>query len=77
MLYDNADEAFYRAEYNAVNHDRAVLLAVGTRIFETESAGELIVKLDGAALPCSSEAVLNMEVKLRSVECAVTFVYDI
>ena len=77
MLYDNADKAFYRAEYHAVNHNRAVLFSVGTRVFESESSGKLIVELDCAALPCSSETVLNVKIELRSVECAVAFVYDI
>ena len=76
MLCDDADEAFYRAEYNAVDHNGTVLFAVGAGIFELKSFRKLEVELDGAALPGSSEAVLDVEVKLRTVERAVAFVYD-
>ena len=72
MLCDYADESFDRAEYNAVNHNRGMLLSVRTCIFKVESSRELIVKLNRAALPGSAEGILNMEVKLRTIESTVS-----
>ena len=76
VLGDNADEALDRTENNAVNHDRAMLLAVRTGVFKLEALGQLHIELDGAALPCSAERIGQMEVELRSVECAVALVDD-
>ena len=72
MLYKNADKSLYRAENNAVNHNGAVLFAVGTRVFKIKSLGKLEVKLNSTALPGSAEGILNMEVKLRTIESAVS-----
>ena len=77
MLGDNADEALDRAKYDAVDHDGAMLLAVGSDILKLESLGQLHIQLNGAALPRSSQAVLKMEVKLRAVERAVALVDNI
>ena len=74
VLGEDADEALDRAEDNAVNHDRAMLLAVRTGVFKLEALGQLHIELDGAALPCSAERIGQMEVELRSVECAVALV---
>ena len=54
MFGDNADKSFDRAEHHAVDHNRAVLFAVGTGVFKLEPFGKLEVELYRAALPGSS-----------------------
>ena len=77
MLGDNADKAFDRAEYNAVNHDGAMLFTVCSHILKLETLGKLHIELNSAALPGTAEGVLKVEVEFRTVECAVALVYDI
>ena len=77
VLGEDADEALDGAEADAVDHDRAVLLAVGADILEVKALGHLHVELDGTALPGAAEAVFQMEVDLRAVERAVALVDDI
>ena len=77
MLYKNADKSLYRAENNAVNHNGAVLFAVGTRVFKIKSLWKLEVKLNSTALPGSAERIFNVEVKLRTVERTVALIYGI
>ena len=77
MLDQDSDEPLNRAEYHAVDHDRSVLLAVRARILQVEPERKLEVKLDGSALPGTSDGVFQMEVDLRSVERAVAFIYHI
>ena len=77
MLGDDADEALDGAEHHAVDHDRAVLLAVRAGVFQLKALGQLHVELDRAALPGTAEAVRQMEVELRAVERAVALVDDV
>ena len=77
MFCDYTDKSFNRAENNAVYHYGAVLFVVCTHIFKLKPFGKLHIELDRAALPRSAETVGKVEVELRTVECAVTFVYDI
>ena len=42
------------------DHDGAVLLAVGSGVLKVEAAGQLVVELDGAALPGTAEGVLEL-----------------
>lgn len=77
VLGEDADEALDRAEAHTVNHDRTVLLAVRADILEIKALGHLHIELDRAALPGTAEAVLQMEVDLRTVERAVALVDDI
>ena len=44
---------------------------------QVKSLRQLEVKLDGTALPGSSDRIFQMEVDLRSIECAVALVYYI
>ena len=74
VLGDDADEALDRAEHDAVDHDRAVALAVRADVFEVKALGHLHVELDRAALPGTAERVGQMEVELRAVERAVALV---
>src|SRR5699024_2772330 len=46
-------------------------------VFQVKPERKLEVKLDRTALPCSSDGILQMEVDLRSVECAVPFIYNV
>lgn len=75
MLCKNTDKSFDAAENNTMNHDRAMLCAVCTHIFEFKSFGKLEIKLNCAALPCSAKAIFKMEIKLRAVKCAVALIY--
>ena len=77
MLDQNTDETLDRTEYYAVDHDRAMLLAVSSNVLQFETLRQLEVKLDRTALPGTSDAVYQMEVDLRSVERTVAFVYYI
>ena len=63
-----------RAEHNAVDHDRTVLLAVCAGVFKLKALRQLHIQLDGAALPGTADGVRQMEVELRTVERAVTLV---
>ena len=74
MLNQNADEAFDRAEHHAVNHNRAVFLAVRADIFRFKALRQLEVELNGAALPGAPERIFQMEVDFRAVESTVTLV---
>ena len=74
MLGEDADEALDGAEAHAMDHDRALLLAVLGGILQVEVQRHLEVQLDGAALPGASDAVLEVEVDLRAVERAVALV---
>ena len=77
MLGDNADEPLNGAEHNAVDHNGAMLCAVRTGVLKLKPFGKLHIELYGAALPGSAEAVRNMEIELRAVECAVTLIDDV
>ena len=74
MLDQDSDETLNGTVNNTVDHDRTMFLAVSSCVFQFESLRQLEVKLNGTALPGSSDGVFQMEVDLRSVECAVAFV---
>ncbi len=71
LLDEHADEALEGAKAGAVNHDWALLGAVGVGVLELKALGQLEVELDGAALPGTAQAVLQVEVDLGAVEGAV------
>ena len=77
MLDQDTDETLDGTEYNTMDHDRTMLLAVCTDVFAVKSQRQLEVKLDRTALPGSSDGVFQMEVDLRSIECSVSFIYYI
>ena len=77
MLCDDTDKTLYGTEYNTVYHYRAVLLTVCSDIFKFKSFGQLHIELYCTALPCSSQRIRQMEVKLRAVESSVALVYHI
>ena len=60
-----------------MEHDGALLLAVGVNVGEIEVLGHLEVQLNGAALQNATQRVLQVEVDLRTVEGAVALVDDI
>ena len=55
-----------------MNHHGAVLLVVGTRIFELETLWQVVIHLDGTQLPTATQCVLNHEVEFRTIECGLT-----
>ena len=77
MLDQDTDETFNGAEYSSVNHNRTVFFAVFAYIAHVEFFRHLEVQLNGAALPGTADAVLQMEVDLRAVERAVALVDNV
>ena len=77
MLNQNTDETLNGAEAYTVNHDRTLLGAVLSRIFQVKPLRHLEIQLDGAALPCSAQGIPQVEINLRSVERAVAFIDNI
>ena len=74
LLRDDADEALNGAEHHAMDHDGTMLLTVRADIGQIKALGQLHVQLNGAALPGTSQTILEMEVDLRAVECTVAFI---
>ena len=74
VLNQNADEALDGAKTYAVQHDGALLGAVGVHVLQVKVERHLEVELHGTALPGTAERVLQMEVNLGAVEGAVTLV---
>ena len=60
-----------------MDHYGTMLFVIGTHIFKLKPFGKLHIELNRAALPCSAETVREVEVELRTVECAVAFVYNV
>ena len=71
MLDEDADEPLERAEDGAVEHHRAVLLAVLADIGGVEPVGQHAVGLDGADLPGAADRVGQMEFELGRIEGAL------
>ena len=57
-----------------MDHHRPVLFPVGAGIGQVEALGQVHVQLNGAALPGTANAVLQVEVDLGAVEGAVALV---
>ncbi len=70
MLDQDADEALVRAEDRAVQHDRAVLLAVLADVARIEPLGQHAVGLDRADLPGAADRVGQVPFELGGVERA-------
>ena len=77
MLDQNTDKSLNGTKYNTMDHDRTMFLSVCSDVLQFKSLRKLEVKLDRTALPGSSDGVFQMEVDLRSVECAVSLIYYI
>ena len=77
MLNQDTDETLDGTEYHAVDHDRAVLLAVCSHVLQFKTLGQLEVQLNGSALPGTANAVYQMEINLRAIERAVALIYYI
>src|ERR671919_993656 len=71
VLGQNADEALERAQNGAMDHHRALGLAVGVDVLELEPLGLLEVDLDRRVLPAASQRVLDVHVDLGTIERAV------
>ena len=74
VLNQNTDEALDGAKAHAVQHDGALLGAIGVHILQVKVERHLEVELDGTALPGAAERVLQVEVDLGAVEGAVALV---
>ena len=74
VLNQNTDEALDGAKAYAMQHDGALLGAVGVHVLQVKVERHLEVELDGAALPGTAERVLQVEVDLGAVEGAVALV---
>src|SRR4051812_5321595 len=70
MLDQDADESLERAENGAVQHERMMLLAIGTDVGGIEPLWHLRVELQSAALPGAADRVLQMEFELGTIESA-------
>ena len=77
MLCQDRDETLYRSEYRAVDHDRAVALAIRPNILQIEAFGHRVIDLNGTELPRPSQAITEMKIDLRSVESAITFIDNV
>ena len=55
-----------------MNHHGAVLLVVGSGVFELEAFGKVVVDLNCSELPAAAYCVLDHEVELRAVEGCLT-----
>ena len=74
MLDQNAQEALDGAEAHAMQHDRALLGAIGIDVFQIEVLRHLEIELARATLPGASERILQVEVDLRAVEGTIALV---
>ena len=54
-----------------------MFLSVCSGIFQIKTLRHLHIQLNRTALPCSSDGVFQMEVNLRTIECAVAFIDNI
>ena len=79
VLNEYAHESLHGPEDRPVDHVRPVLPTIFGYIRQLEAAGEIEVKLDGGALPLSTDGVFDLDVDLRAIECpasAVDLVVD-
>ena len=74
MLDEDSNKPLNGTECNPVDHDGAVFVSVSPDVFQIKAQRKLEIQLDGSALPGSSQGVFQVEVNLRSVESAVSFV---
>ena len=51
-----------------MDHDRLLHVALVALVLQLESLGQIKIALDGAALPCPSNRILNFQVDLGPVE---------
>ena len=57
MLDQDTDKTLDRTKYYAVDHDRAMLLAVSSNVLQFKTLRQLEVELDRTALPGTSDRV--------------------
>src|ERR1700682_4025383 len=74
MLDENADEALQRAKHRPVQHHRHYLLARGRDVKSAETARQVQIDLDRAALPIAADRVAQHVFELWSVKGALTLV---
>ena len=74
MLDQDADKSLDGTKGNPVDHDRTMFLSVCSCVLQVKPLRHLHIQLDRSALPGSSDGVFQMEVDLRAVESAVTFI---
>lgn len=74
VLNQNTDEALDGAKAYAVQHNGALLGAVGVHVLQVKVERHLEVELNSTALPGTTERILQVEVDLGAVEGAVALV---
>ena len=74
MLDEAADEALETPEEHAVDHHRALTLALLVHERDVEALGQVEVDLDRRALPLPPDRVVDLDVDLRRVEDAAALV---
>ena len=74
VLNQNTDETLDGAKAHAMQHDGALLGAVGVHVLQIKVERHLEVELNGTALPGTAERILQVEVDLGTVEGAVALV---
>ena len=74
MLDQSADEALHRSKQRAVDHHRAVPLAILADVVDIEPLRQIEVDLDRRSRPLATERVDPLDVDLRAVERAAAFV---
>ena len=75
VVFDqDADKALERPKDRAVQHDGTVFRAVFADEFRIQTVRQVEIGLESAALPFAADRVGQLEIKLRAIERAVTFV---
>ncbi|CAB4795771.1 unannotated protein [freshwater metagenome] len=75
MLEQHTEEALYRTEQGAVQHDRLMPVVVCAHVFEIEPIGQIEVALNGAELPGAADGIFHVDVDLGAVERSVAVLH--
>src|SRR5437016_8621644 len=68
VLDQTADKTLEAAKEHAVDHDRALALALLVHERDVEPLGQVEVDLDRRSLPLASDRIFHLDVDLRRVE---------
>ena len=72
VLDEDSAEAFHGTEGSPVDHDRAVILIVGTNIGKIKPFWQIIIDLNCPKLPFSANYVFYNEIDFRSIKRCLT-----
>ena len=76
VLQQDGEEPLDGAEQRTVDHDRALLAAVGRRVLQVETLRQVEVELHRGHLPGAADGVLGLDGDLRAVEGGAARVGD-